>query len=265
MFNHWQLARKYLRYYITASNGKGHGVHSPFVYDLVRNVLMDTRSFYAYKQVEGLREQLLQDKTLIEVEDFGAGSVTGSSRQRSVASIARHAAKSRKWGQLLFRIVHYYAPLNILELGTSLGISTSYMALGCRDARIVTGEGSAAIAEMARRNFKALKLDNIQLTTGNFDNTLGGMLNQLPTIDLAFLDGNHRLEPTLRYFDQLLPKIHSASVVIIDDIHWSPDMEQAWQVIRNHASVKCSIDLFFIGIIFFREEFHEKQHFTIRF
>jgi predicted O-methyltransferase YrrM len=265
MYSRTQLAQKYFHYYFTASNGKGHGIHSPFVYDFIRNVLLDKRNFYAYKQVEALREQLLQNNALIEVEDFGAGSSTGNNRQRSIASIARHAAKSRKWAQLLFRIVHYYAPLNIIELGTSLGISTSYMSLACRDARIITGEGSPQVAEQAKRNFAALKLETIQVTVGNFDDTLPGMLQQLPAVDLAFLDGNHRLEPTLRYFEQILAKIHTASVIIIDDIHWSKEMEQAWQSIQQHPAVKCTVDLFFIGLVFFKEEMKVKQHFTIRF
>ncbi len=94
---------------------RGHGIHSPFVYDFVRKVLIDKRNFYAYNQVEALRRKLLQNEMVIEVEDFGAGSTTGKTNQRSIASIARHAAKSKKWAQLLFRIVNYYQPKHILE------------------------------------------------------------------------------------------------------------------------------------------------------
>lgn len=265
MYSPFRIAQKYLHYYIRAANGKGHGIHSPFVYDLVRNVLMDRKEYPEYKEVERLRGLLLKDNTVLEVEDMGAGSASGASRQRSVASIARHAAKRKKWAQLLFRIVRHYGALNIVELGTSLGISTSYMALANIHARIVTGEGSRQVAQFARRNFDALKLQNIQLAEGNFDDTLNDMLAQLPQVDLAFIDGNHRLEPTLRYFNQVINKTHSASVIILDDIHWSEEMENAWATIQQHPSVKLTVDLFFFGLVFFNEDIKVKQHFTIRF
>src|SRR5690349_109263 len=152
MFSSWQLIKKYSSYYLTALNGRGHGIHSPFVYDFVRKVLNDKRNFYAYNQVEALRRKLLQDETILEVEDFGAGSAISKTNQRSIASIARNAAKSKKWAQLLFRIVNYYQPKHVLELGTSLGISTAYMALANPQAQLVTAEGSRAIAAQAKKN-----------------------------------------------------------------------------------------------------------------
>jgi predicted O-methyltransferase YrrM len=265
MYSSFQLAKKYIHYYITASNGKGHGVHSPFVYDFIRHVLMDKRDFRAYRQVEALRAELKNDNTIIDVEDFGAGSGIDKTNRRSVASIARNAAKPQKWAQLLFRIVHYYKPQHILELGTSLGISTAYMALANPAGHIVTAEGSKAIAARAMQNFQVLNCPSIELVPGNFDDTMPQLLTKLPAIDLAFIDGNHRLEPTVRYFEQLLPHMGQYSMVIFDDIHWSAGMEEAWRTIQQHPAVKLSIDLFFIGIVLFRQEFHEKQHFTIRY
>jgi predicted O-methyltransferase YrrM len=265
MYSPFRIAQKYLHYYITAANGKGHGIHSPFVYDFVRNVLMDRTTYPAYNEMESLRQLLLQDNTVLEVEDMGAGSATGAKRQRTVASIAQHAAKRKKWAQLLFRIVRHYSVLNIVELGTSLGISAGYMALANLHARIITCEGSEQVAQYARRNFAALKLENVQLAKGNFDHTLGDVLAQLPQVDLAFIDGNHRLEPTLRYFNKIIDKTHAASVIILDDIHWSKEMEDAWATIQQHPSVKLTIDLFFFGLVFFNEDIKVKQHFTIRF
>ena len=171
MFSSWQLLKKYSSYYFTALNGKGHGIHSPFVYDFVRQLLIDKRNFYAYNQVEALRQKLLRDNSLIEVEDFGAGSAINKTNQRTIASIAQHSAKSKKWAQLLFRIVNYYQPKNILELGTSLGISTAYMSLANPKARLVTAEGSAAVAAQASRNFQSLQCNHIKQETGKFDET----------------------------------------------------------------------------------------------
>jgi predicted O-methyltransferase YrrM len=265
MFSSWQLIKKYSNYYLTASNGNGHGIHSPFVYDFVRRVLIDKRNFYAYGQVEALRRKLLQNEAVIEITDFGAGSTISKTNQRSIASIARHAAKSKKWAQLLFRIVNYYQPATILELGTSLGISTAYMALANPQARIITAEGSATIASEANKNFKSLQLPSIQQVTGNFDDTLPGILKTLPQLDLAFVDGNHRYEPTVRYFNQLLPVLHANSILIFDDIHWSADMERAWNEIKENPAVQLSIDLFSVGLVFFSDQFKVKQHFNIRF
>ncbi|MFT3824720.1 MAG: class I SAM-dependent methyltransferase [Chitinophagaceae bacterium] len=264
MYSRWQLAKQYLQYYYSAANSKGHGVHSPFVYDFIRQVLNDERRFYAYYYIEQLRTQLLANEAVLDVEDLGAGSVTTKTRQRSVASIAEHAAKPKKWAQLLFRIVHYYQPQHILELGTSLGVSTAYMSLANPNAQIITGEGSKEVAAQARKNFGDLFLNNVELVEGNFDDTLPAMIKRMPSIDLAFVDGNHRYEPTMRYFHQLLPAMSASSMIIFDDIHWSEEMLQAWTEIQQHPSVMLTVDLFFIGLVFFRDDFKIKQHFAIR-
>lgn len=265
MFSRWQLAKKYIHYYCKASNGKGHGVHSPFVFEFITKVLNDNRRFAAYDQVEALRKRLLVDKTILEVEDFGAGSAISNTNRRTIARIAKHAAKSKKFSQLLFRIVHYYRPATVMELGTSLGISTAYMALANPAARVITGEGSKAIARQAIKNFRELSIQHIELVSGNFDDTLPAILKRSPAIELAFIDGNHRLEPTLRYFEQLLPNTTDHTIIILDDIHWSEGMEQAWQQVKDHPAVTLTIDLFFIGLVFFRKDFKVKQHFAIRY
>jgi len=265
MYSPLQLALRYTKYRFTAYNGRGHGMHSPFVYTLIRDVLNDRAKYPAYAQVEQLRKQLLQNNDLLPVTDFGAGSVTGSHPQRSIASIARHAAKPRKYGQLLYRLVQYFNPAQLLELGTSLGITSSYLALGHAEGQLHTIEGAPAIAAAARRNFDQLGLKNIQLHTGQFEQVLPSLLTQIQRVDFAFLDGNHREEPTIDYFTKLLPFIHNDTAVVLDDIHWSAGMERAWDHISRHEMVTCSIDLFFIGLVFFRREFHEKAHFSIKY
>ena len=260
-----QLLLKYLQYYFIAFNGKGHGMHSPFVFEFITKVLNDKTNYPGYERVEALRDQLLNDHTILDVEDFGAGSMMDKKNKRSISSIAKNAAKSKKFGQLLFRMVKYYQPKTILELGTSLGITTSYLSMAKPDARLITMEGSKEIAEVAKRNFRDLETSNIEITEGDFDNTLSSVVRDLSSVDFVFLDGNHRQEPTERYFKELLPKTNNDSILVIDDIHWSSEMEAAWENIKKDATVTCSIDLFFIGIVFFRKEFKEKQHFVIRF
>jgi predicted O-methyltransferase YrrM len=265
LYSAFQLTAKYIRYYITASNGKGHGIHSPFVFDFIEQVLNDKRDFYACEKIENCRTRLLMDDRMLEVEDFGAGSVTGNKKQRRVAAIARHAAKSKKLGQLLFRIANYYQPVTMIELGTSLGLSAAYLAAGNQAAKLITFEGAGAVAAVARENFSALSITNIETIEGNFDATLAPVLKKLDGIDLAFVDGNHRKEPTLQYFEQLLQKTNRPAILIFDDIHWSKEMETAWHTIKNHPEVLLTIDLFFTGLVFFNSDFKMKQHFIIRF
>ncbi len=265
MYNHFQLGLKYLRYYLTASNAKGHGTHSPFIFHFITKVLNDKKQYSEYEIAEALRKEMLQDETVLNIRDFGAGSSVAKTNQRTIASIVKNAAKPKKFGQLLFRIIKAYQPETILELGTSLGITTSYLSLAKPNARLITMEGASEVADVARKNFKESGLTNITIEQGNFDNTLPAVVRGLSSVDFAFIDGNHRQQPTENYFHQLLSKISNDSILIFDDIHWSTEMEAAWGTIKNHPSVRCSVDLFFIGIVFFRPEFYEKQHFTIRF
>lgn len=265
MYSKGQLLLKYLHYCFTASNGKGHGIHSPFVFDFITKILDDKTVYPAYEKVEALRNQLLNDNTVLEVEDFGAGSSVDKKSKRSISSIAKNAAKPKKFGQLLFRMIKHYQPATILELGTSLGITTSSLSLAKPETRLITMEGSKEIADVARQNFKTLELKNVELIEGNFDDKLLPVVRGLSSVDFAFIDGNHRQEPTERYFKELLAKTSNDSILVFDDIHWSSEMEAAWETIKNNAAVICSIDLFFIGIVFFRKEFKDKQHFVIRF
>jgi len=265
LYSSFQLATKYIRYYLTASNGKGHGIHSPFVFEFIRNVLNDKKQYECYSAIEKQRQQLLQNTEVIEVEDFGAGSAVMKSNKRVIKNIAAASLKPKKFAQLLYRIVHYYQPANILELGTSLGITTSYLAKGNEQSSVFTCEGSVGIAVIAQRNFDQLQVKNIWLTQGDFAKTLQPLLNQTGKIDLVFIDGNHRKEPALEYFSKLLNHTTPQSILIFDDIHWSKDMEAAWAAIQQHHSVTLTIDLFFIGLVFINPDFKVKQHFTIRF
>lgn len=258
-----RIARKYLTYLLRSGNR--HAVHSPFVYSLLEEVFRDQRKFYAFEQIEKRRRELLADHRTISVTDLGAGSVLQRASERRVWEIAKYAAKPPKYGRLLFRLAHYFKPEEMLELGTSLGISAAYLGAGCSGARMITLEGSPEIAAIAEDTFQSTGVSHIKLIRGNFDDTLGPTLLGMKKLDLAFLDGNHRKEPTLRYFSQCLTRTHADSVLIFDDIHWTREMELAWKEIVAHPAVTLSIDLFFLGLVFFRTEFHEKQHFVLRY
>jgi predicted O-methyltransferase YrrM len=262
MYSSLKLAIDYCKYYLAASNGKGHGIHSPFVFDFVRSVLPYQRE-PVFRQIESCRKALKKNTSQLLIEDLGAGSATQRSSMRTVASIARTSLKPAKFASLFYRIIKYYKAENVIELGTSLGITTAYMA-SVPGVKVYTLEGAGQVAAIAEKNFHSLSQD-ISLIKGNFDDTLPPLLNELKKIDLAFIDGNHRKEATTRYFQLIKKHRHPGTIIILDDIHWSSEMENAWEQIKKDPEVTLTIDLFFVGIVFFREEFKVKQHFCIRF
>ena len=265
MYSPFRLALNYLKYWFTAQNGRGHGIHSPFVFDLVVSVLNDKGNYYCYEPIEALRNEMLQSNELVPVMDLGAGSRKGLSNQRKVSEIAKNALKPPKYSQLLFRIANYFKSGTILELGTSLGITTCYFASVRHNERVITMEGVPGIAAKALDNFKRMGFDNIELIEGNFDETLQPVLSKAEKVDIAYIDGNHRFEPTIRYFEQIFPYLHAGSCLIFDDIHWSREMESAWNKIKSDSRVVLTIDLFFIGLVFINPDIKIKQDFIIRF
>jgi predicted O-methyltransferase YrrM len=265
MYSLPQLLFKYLNYWFTASNGRGHGIHSPFVFEFITKVLNGTKDEVLYRQIESRRTQLLQDDTTITIEDFGAGSRVIGTKQRKIKQIAATSLKPKKYSQLLHRIARHYRPDTALEIGTSLGITTAYLAKADPGANIITMEGAEEIAAIARRNFDVLGITNIQQVTGNFEETLAPTLAGIDKADLVFIDGNHRYEPTIRYFSQVLEKSHDHTIIILDDIYWSKEMEQAWQWVKAHEQTRLTIDLFAIGIVILRPDILHKQHFRVRY
>lgn len=265
MYSAFQLAKKYFHYYFKAYNGKGHGVHSPFVFDFIIHVLNDKKKYDCYDEIETLRKKLLNNNTVIEVEDFGAGSAVIPFKNRVVKDIAASSLKKKKYARLLFRVAKYYEAKTIVELGTSFGITTCYLASANAGSKVITLEGARNIANLASKNFGEMNLGNVELIEGNFEKTLSLLNSKIADIDLVFVDGNHRKNATLEYFDFFLSKRTNNSIFIFDDIHWSVEMEEAWKLIQQHDSVTMTIDLFFIGLVFFRKDFKVKQHFSIRF
>lgn len=252
----------YLRFWLRSGNA--HGLHSPFIFGLYTSVVRHTGQYGPYAAIEERRQQLLASPASISVTDLGAGSHSSVGRQRRVADIARTAAKPSKLAQMLFRLVNYLRPATVLELGTSLGLTTVYLAAADSRHRVVTFEGCPNVAAVARETFAALHLSNVEVVEGNLDHTLAPTLAALGApVDFVFFDGNHRYEPTLRYFEQCLAHRTDNSTFVFDDIHWSADMERAWETIKAHPDVRLTVDLFYIGLVFFRKN-QPKQHFWLR-
>jgi predicted O-methyltransferase YrrM len=264
-YNAFTIIYKYLRYLYKGSNGKGHGVHSPFVYDFIREVLNKNVNGEWHNEIEKYRSKLLSNTTEITFTDLGAGSIEGIHKTKQIAQIAKTALKPKKYSKLLYRIVAYYKPYSVLEMGTSLGITTCYLAKGAPTVTVTTMEGASAVAKEALKVFNHLGFQNIEMVEGNFDNNLVAYLNANSSLGLVYIDGNHRYSPTIKYFNLLLEKSNTDTIFIFDDIHWSSEMEKAWTEIKLDNRVSLTIDLFQLGIVFLRKENKEKENFIIRF
>jgi predicted O-methyltransferase YrrM len=273
-----QQIKSYIKFLFHSKNE--HGVHSPFVFDLVTKCFYDATKYPEYEQLKSYRKSLLENKNTIEVTDFGAGSRVFKSNTRAISKIAQTAGITSKNAELLFRIVRYFQPKSVLEIGTSLGLATSALSLGNEKAKIITLEGCPNTMKAAKKMFQvcfasshklesSFKLPNNAVEFVNtefnlyFENLKPETLNLKPQIfDLIYFDGNHSKKATLDYFEALLPTISNDSVWIFDDIHWSAEMEEAWEIIKNHPKVTVTIDTFQWGIVFFRAE-QQKEHFII--
>lgn len=261
MLNDLYRIADFTEYLITAVGR--HGLHSPFVYRLTDEVILKDERNSLFELIEQIRKEMIKSDVSIEFEDLGSG---GKSGLRRLSKIASDTGRESKYGRLLNRLVTAFQPEYSVELGTATGITAMYQAAALSPERpLHTIEGSRKLAEIARFNAERCRLaDNIVFHTGNFDDVLPGLLDALPRIDYAYIDGNHKFDPTIHYFELIKRKSHNGTIIIFDDIYWSQEMKNAWTYIKNQPEITVSIDLFAFGIVFFRQE-QIKEHFRIRF
>lgn len=251
-----------LKYYLFSRHKKGHGIHSPFVFNLIINVFRDKKFYPEYLTIENYIKKLKQNNQTITYQSFGTRNQIIKSK---ISKIATSSSISKKYGRLLFRLLRYYNSTNVLELGTCLGISSLYLAHANKNTKITTIEASETLANIAKKTFDNAQLNNILLINNSFEDALPKILKTNSPFDFIFFDGNHTYKSTLNYFNQCLEFKNDNSIFIFDDIYWSKEMYQAWNEICLNPQVRLSIDLHRLGLIFFKEIFFAKQHFTIRF
>lgn len=256
----WFKIKLYILFLFKSTNK--HGVHSPFVFDLITKCFNCKTTFEQKNEFVKIKNWLLKDKTIIEVKDFGSGSKVFKSNKRRVCDITKVAGIQTKNALLLIRLIDYFKPKNILEIGTSVGLSTSALCIGNKKSNIFTLEGCPNTANYAKDLFKKFNLLNIKVVTGEFDKTLPKVINN-QNFDFIYFDGNHTKQATLKYFATCIKTINNDTFFIFDDIHLTKDMYQAWNTVKEHSKVTVTIDTFNWGIVFFRKE-QAKQHFTIR-
>lgn len=252
---------RFLKFYFSADTI--YKIHSPFVFEFVSEVIEDHRKYYAFGEIEKLRSRLLVDKRRIEYTDPGAGSKLMKTRSRSIKSIANASLSKPKQCEQLFKIVKWTGAKSIVELGTSLGIATAYLASWNKKIPVITVEAVTPIADVARRIFHILRLKNVALHNTTFQECLPTILAEIRPMSLVFIDGHHNKDATINLYEKLRKNLDEHSIIILDDPYWSNEMHEAWDILKKDEMVTLTIDLFRYGVLVYNRSIQEKQHFKI--
>ena len=254
------MIKEYLKFLLKSSNE--HGVHSPFIFDLVTKCFYKKNITLKWNDFLDKKQQLLDNKNYIKVTDFGSGSKVFTTNKRQISKITKVAGISNTKAKILIKIIHYFKPKNILEIGTSVGLGTSALKIGNLNSEIITVEGCSETAKVASDLFLNNGFKNIEVIVGDFKQTIPKVLKN-NSFNCIYFDGNHTKKATLTYFNYCLSAIKNDSFWIFDDIYWSSEMKEAWSEIKKHPRITVSVDVFHFGIVFFRKE-QAKEHFKIR-
>jgi len=247
-----------------------HGIHSPTLFDFYNQVIDDERNFYVFQQLETIRHSYFRNHNKLEIVELGAGSSYNQKKEKSISEIAKQQLSGAYQLRVIFRAIEWLQnqlkkpELRIVELGASIGLSTFYLSRISERNKVISFEGNPHFIDFIEYQLTQLHFNNITLIEGNFDNTFKEFTSKEKGIDFIFIDGNHREQATYNYFEWSLSCVHNKSLIVLDDIHWSPGMQKAWKRIIDHPRVKASIDLYFMGIVFLDEDFQEKRHLKIR-
>lgn len=261
--NNYRIAAA-LKYLLFSGHRKGHGIHSPFVFDFITGVLRKDMPAKEKEAVNSIRRSMEDCKTRVTVNDLGAGSGSLPAGSRRLCDIARRSSVHHRYGKVLYNLASAYDGLNILEMGTSVGISSLYLAMGAPSSEIVSIEGCPELSAIAENNFLQADVDNVHVLRGGFEKVLPGLKKDGYKAALVFVDGNHRGKAVLEYFSCLKELIAGESVIIFDDINYSFEMNEAWKEIKSDLHVSLSIDVFQMGLLFFKKGM-VKQDFVIRY
>jgi len=252
----YQQVKSYLSHWLLEVDE--HSIHSPYFYDLyTKTVAKQNRT--DIPKLQELRATLLDNETDLSIDDLGSGGKKNPHVIKTIADIALNSLSPAQVALFYLDLLNHSQSKRVIELGTSLGVTSLYLAQK-KDAMIYTFEGSHAVANAAITNFEWAEQKNIELIEGNIDSTLHRFLEQTKKVDFALIDANHLYGPTMRYYQQLTKRLTPKSIIIIDDIHRSTEMEKAWQEIKTDVFVYGSVDLYRCGILLFDPTLN-KQHF----
>lgn len=241
---------------------KGHGIHSPAVYEFVSKVLFSNYANEDLRKSDLLIKELRNNQELVAFTEYGSGSFRLPEKKRKISDIASKAGVRKKFGHLLYRMVSYYCPEEIIETGTSVGVSTFYIAAGMhRESKLYTIEGNEAVQQIAKSTIEKLGKPQMEFISGLFEKELSALLARLSHLQFAFLDGNHSYQATMLYFNQVDRKMEKG-IIVLDDIYLNHGMEKAWKEIQQLSNV--TIDLYYMGIVL-KGEILTPGHYRIRF
>ena len=258
----FQFIADYLKHRLTAKSR--HGTHSPFVYKLVDEVIYDFSAKKVYEEVEEQRKKLSNDDTLLSDTELAAGSKRQIKRQKRVSDLSKNTSRKVNLGQLIYRLAKNHGGQKIIELGTSLGLTTAYFAKANPTATVVTIDYDSETAKIAYQNFIELELTNIELQVGNINELLQKELENTSRLDFVYIASNYTKQAALNYFNLCLPKADEDTLLIFEAMYWNKGMKEAWEEIKLHPQVTVTIDLFWIGLVYFRKG-QVKEHFKIKF
>jgi predicted O-methyltransferase YrrM len=259
----WHQIKYYLKYRLKAQSS--HGAHSPFIYKLIETLIDDKNCTFAeFEQLDVVRKRLLKDTQTLTIEDLGAGSSILKSRTRKVSDIAKHSISQKRFSEFYFKLINYFNHQIVIELGTSLGLNTVYLARSGKQTKVYSIEGSKALHDYAKQIITNYPTNNVELLYGSFDREFEPLLKKLKHIDFLLVDGNHTYQATLRYFKNALPYIHENTLIVFDDIYWSEGMTKAWEEIKAHPQVSVTLDFYYCGLVFFKSGFAEPIHFSAK-
>lgn len=250
---------RFVSYYFSSKSV--HDAHSNFLFNFIRAVFLDVNPYPDYDIAKNYRKQLLNDVTLISSPPLGAKPQLKTS---SIAQLTEATAKQHRYAKVLYLLIQYCKPKNIIELGTATGVSALYQALARPSANVHTLDGNIQLLEIVKDKFAQMNIKNVEFIPGVFDKTFPALLNKLQTVDYIFFDGNHTYDATIKYFETALPYIHNKTIFIFDDINWSNEMQRAWKEICAHSSTTLCIDIFMMGIVLFDKSL-AKQTFVYRY
>ena len=257
-------AIKYITYIFIARHKKGHGIHSPFLYDLIINTFNNSFQYETYSRIEKLRKIIRTDRQNYIYTNYRPSQNVYTRHPRKVSDVVKKTAISPKHARLIFRLINKFNPNVSLELGTGVGVTTAYIASAKKHNIVYTVDKNNELTDYARHNLQYLDIENVRIINDTFEEAIKKIIRLNKKIDFLLIDGNHTKTATITYLSQMYSLFHNDTIIIIHDIHWSPEMESAWKTIINNPDIKLAIDLFFMGIIFFKSELN-KQNFVIKF
>jgi len=200
-----------------------------------------------FQQVK-IRCALSKRDFTFEATDLGAGNSDGKSNYKKISKIVHRETLPFSAALIMSVWAKKKKAKKILELGTSLGLTTSVLA-AITNAEITSIEGDPVLQRFAR--FTARKTgveDKIHFILGDFDHYLEKLM-QSTQFDIIFVDGNHTYQATMRYFRIISRLQPSGTIVIFDDINWSEGMRKAWKEIKNSSETKVIFNFVRTGII----------------